>query len=96
MTIDEVKQYFEDCNYECGHQTFPIECTCRYGITWIGDWTGSFGELWRAWDLMGRCCCWVCHNHDCKEPRNEIIENCGNSCELWSKIHYCEKIKSIK
>lgn len=96
MTIDEVKQYFEDCDYECGPQTFPIECTCRYGITWIGDWTGSFGELWRAWDLMRRCCCWVCHNHDCKEPRNEIIKNCGNSCELWSKIHYCEKIKSIK
>ena len=95
MTIEEIKQYFEDRNYECGPQNFPMECTCRYGVKWTDEWTGTYGELWRAWDLMKRCCCWVCHNHDCKEPRNEVIKDCGNSCELWSRTHYCEN-KNIK
>ena len=97
MTIDEVKQYFEDNdyfednNYEESEEYIPVECTCRYGITYITEWKGSYGAIWRGWDLMRRCCCWVCHNHDCKEPRNEIIKDCGYSCELWSKKHYCEK-----
>ena len=95
MTIDEVKQYFEDNDYEESEEYIPVECTCRYGVTYTTEWKGSYGAIWRAWDLMQRCCCWVCHNHNCKEPRNEIIKNCGNSCELWSHTHYCEN-KNVK
>ena len=93
MTIEEVKQYFEDCDYECGSQTFPIEHTCRYGVKYECGWTGTYGELWRAWDLTRRCCCWVCHNYDCKEPRNEIIKDCNHNCDLWTKKPYCENKK---
>lgn len=91
MTIDEVKDFFEKRDYNYCDKFLPVECTCRYGITYTTKWNGYYGTIWRSWNLMRRCCCWVCHNHDCKEPRNEIIKNCGNSCELWSKIHYCEK-----
>lgn len=64
--------------------------TCRYGITYEVEFEGSIGAIERSFDSLTRCCCWVCHNHDCKEPRNEIIENCGHICELWIKKHYCE------
>ena len=93
MTIDEVKQYFEDNDYDESKEYIPVECTCRYGVTYTTEWKGSYGAIWRGWDLMRRCCCWVCHNHNCKEPRNEIIKNCGHICEIWAKKHYCEKIK---
>ena len=91
MTIDEVKQYFEDNDYEESKEYISVECTCRYGIIYTTKWKGSYGEIWRAWDLMRHCCCWVCHNYDCKEPRNEILDNCGHTCEIWTKKHYCEK-----
>ena len=95
MTIDEVKQYFEDNDYEESKEYISVECTCRYGVTYTTEWKGSYGSIWRGWDLMQRCCCWVCHNHNCKEPRNEVIKNCGNACELWSHTHYCEN-KNVK
>ena len=96
MTIDEVKQYFEDNDYEESKEYIPVDCTCRYGVTYTTEWKGSYGAIWRGWDLMQRCCCWVCHNHNCKEPRNEVIENCDNACELWSHTHYCEVYKLKK
>lgn len=65
--------------------------TCRYGITYDVEFIGSKGEISRACDLMTRCCCWICHNHDCQEPQNDIIENCGSVCEIWFKKHCCEK-----
>ena len=95
MTIDKVKQYFEDNDYEESKEYIPVECTCRYGVTYTTEWKGSYGAIWRCWNLMQRCCCWVCHNHNCKEPKNEVIKNCGNSCELWSHTHYCEN-KNVK
>jgi len=64
--------------------------TCRYGISYEVEFKGSIGAIERSFDSLTRCCCWVCHNHDCKEPRNEILENCGHICELWTKKHYCE------
>lgn len=90
MTIDEVKQYFEDENINVVTHYLQVEHTCRYGVTYECCWRGSYGEIWRAWDLMRRCCCWVCHNHDCKEPKNEIIKDCNHNCDLWTKVPYCE------
>lgn len=91
MTIDEVKQYFENRAYKELTHYISVECTCRYGVTYGVEFKGSYGAIWRGWDLMQKCCCWVCHNHDCEKPKNEIIENCHNSCELWFKNHPCEK-----
>ena len=34
MSIDEVKQYFEDNDYEESKEYIPVECTCRYGVTY--------------------------------------------------------------
>lgn len=65
--------------------------TCRYGISYEIEFEGTKAAILRSFDLMTRCCCWVCHNHKCKKPYNEIIENCGNVCEIWTKKHYCEK-----
>lgn len=65
--------------------------TCRYGITYDVEFIGTKSSIARGCDLMTRCCCWVCHNHDCQEPRNEIIEGCHSVCEIWFKKHCCEK-----
>ncbi len=64
--------------------------TCRYGISYEVEFKGTNGEITRGFDHCEKCCCWTCYNHDCKEPRNEILENCGHICELWTKKHYCE------
>jgi hypothetical protein len=64
--------------------------TCRYGISYEVEFKGTNGEIVRGFDHCEKCCCWTCYNHDCKEPRNEILENCGHICELWTKKHYCE------
>lgn len=64
--------------------------TCRYGVPYEVEFEGTKSAIARSFDLMTRCCCWVCHNHNCKEPHNEIIENCYEVCEIWSKKHYCE------
>ena len=52
---------------------------------------GTKGEIERGFQHCEDCCCWTCFNHDCKEPRNEIIPNCGEICEIWTKQHYCKK-----
>lgn len=65
--------------------------TCRYGITYTVTFIGAPGARMRAFELMAHCCCWVCHNRDCKTPRNEVLSDCTKVCELWTKKHYCEK-----
>lgn len=69
-------------------KTKPV--TCRYGVTYIATFNGSKGAIERGFDLMTRCCCWVCTNIDCKDPRNEKLENCGKVCELYTKVPYCQ------
>ena len=64
--------------------------TCRYGISYEVEFKGTKGEIVRGFNHCEKCCCWTCYNHDCKEPRNEIIQNCGHICEIWTKKHYCE------
>lgn len=64
--------------------------TCRYGISYEVEFKGTKGEIIRGFNHCEKCCCWTCYNHDCKEPRNEIIQNCGHICEIWTKKHYCE------
>lgn len=63
--------------------------TCRYGVEYIQEFCGTRAAIERSFALMARCCCWVCHNHECKEPHNEVIPDCGNACELWTKTPYC-------
>lgn len=64
--------------------------TCRYGVEYTVDPKGTEGEIERFCDLMSRCCCWVCHNRECKQPRNEVIKDCQNVCDLFTKTPYCE------
>lgn len=68
---------------------------CRYGVEYEVEFSGSKGACARSLKLMECCCCWVCHNHDCKEPRNEIIEVCGEVCTLLTKIPYCKTEKEL-
>ena len=63
--------------------------TCRYGITYDVEFIGTQAEIARGCQLMGRCCCWVCHNRDCKEPRNEVIKDCDKVCDIYTSIPYC-------
>lgn len=67
---------------------------CRYGVEYTVDPKGTEGEIERFCDLMSRCCCWVCHNRECKQPRNEVIKDCQNVCDLFTKTPYCE-VKEI-
>lgn len=66
---------------------------CRYGVTYIVDAKGECGAQARLVELLSRCCCWVCHNHDCKEPRNEALDDCRFPCELYTKKPWCGKVK---
>lgn len=68
------------------------EVTCRYGVTYKLDAIGpTEGSIIRLFDLMTYCCCWVCHNRDCKYPKNEIVSDCNNVCKIYTKIPYCKK-----
>ena len=69
------------------------EVKCRYGVTYKIDVKGSYGEKERFYDMMSHCCCWVCHNHECKEPRNEILLDCKKECDLFTDKPYCEREK---
>ena len=66
---------------------------CRYGIEYKVTAYGERGAQYRLFDLLGHCCCWVWHNHKCKEPRNEKLKDCGTVCKLWNskKAPFCEK-----
>ena len=73
-----------------------VTVTCRYGITYTTQFVGSKAAIARTAELMTRCCCWCCHNRKCQEPRNEILPDCHNVCELWTgDEHYCTmKVKT--
>ena len=73
-------------------ETMKTKVTCRYGVEYEVEFFGTRGACLRSVDLMKRCCCWVCHNRRCNEPRNEVLKDCNQVCELWTKQHYCEKI----
>lgn len=64
--------------------------TCRYGITYDVEFIGTKAEITRGCQLMEKCCCWVCHNHKCKEPKNEILKDCDKVCDIWTNKPYCE------
>lgn len=77
--------------------------TCRYGVTYKYEAQGSKGQLFRLKTLLENCCCWVCHNHDCKEPRNEQIPDCDPEmephlapCALFTQEPYCLRNKQNK
>lgn len=69
--------------------------TCRYGVTYTYEANGSKGARARLHDLLSRCCCFVCHNHNCTEPRDERLEECDHTendllnCTLFTKVPYC-------
>lgn len=65
--------------------------TCRYGVKYEVKARGTTGACLRLFELMTRCCCWVCHNKDCKNPRNEVIEDCNKNCKFWTHTPYCER-----
>ena len=72
------------------------EVTCRYGVTYSVMFRGTKEEITHSFDLMTKCCCWVCHNHECIEPRNEVFPECGKVCELRTKIPYChDKLNDV-
>ena len=69
--------------------------TCRYGVTYEYEVRGSYGQKVRFNNYLKICCCFCCQNHDCKEPRDERLNECDNppygilGCELYTKIPYC-------
>lgn len=68
-----------------------FEVTCRYGVTYSVELHGSEGAKWRTVDMLKKCCCFVCHNHDCKEPQDERIP-CNFECKIYgAKTPWCEK-----
>lgn len=75
--------------------------TCRYGITYTYNVTsGSKGARARLNELLSNCCCFVCHNHDCAEPRDERLDICDTmephllKCSIYTKSPYCLRKKS--
>ena len=69
------------------------EITCKYGVTYTHTFSGGKPAVDRCFDLMTRCCCWVCHNHDCTMPRNEILPDCGEVCKMYTRFPYCKAKK---
>lgn len=69
------------------------EITCRYGVTYKETLSGTAGEIGRTFDWLTRCCCWCCYNHDCKEPREEKLDEneCCEACSVFSKVRFCDK-----
>ena len=68
-----------------------FDVTCIYGVNYVVEMHGSEGAKQRTLDMLKKCCCFVCHNHDCKEPRDERIATCKNECLMWTKTPYCIK-----
>lgn len=62
---------------------------CRYGINYDVDLKGSKGAIARTANMLEKCCCFVCHNHNCDKPYDEKIE-CHNECELYFKNKPCQ------
>ena len=69
------------------------EITCRHGVKYSVTATGSGGSILRLWEMLSRCCCYVCYNRECKEPRNRKLRNCKHDCELFTREPYCQRKK---
>ena len=65
--------------------------TCRYGKTYSVRLEGSQGAKHRTIQMLQNCCCWVCYNRSCAQPKNEILPDCQNVCELYTKTPYCQR-----
>lgn len=69
-----------------------INVTCRYGIQYSINAHGSVGEINRLATMLRRCCCYVCHNHQCTEARDKRIteEHCSHRyCKVYTNVPYC-------
>ena len=66
---------------------------CRYGIEYEISFLSQYekGACVRTVNMLNQCCCFVCHNHSCKEPRDEKID-CHDECKYYWKSKPCEKI----
>ena len=62
---------------------------CRYGNTYEVELKGTKGAIARTVDMLYNCCCFVCHNHSCKAPRDEKID-CHDECKFYWKLKPCE------
>jgi len=67
--------------------------TCRYGVKYTETAYGSAGAIGRLFEMLSRCCCYVCHNHDCKQPRERKLRNCEHDCEIYTREPYCQRKK---
>ena len=65
--------------------------TCRYGVKYTVPCEGTSGEKRRLAEMLSKCCCFVCYNRLCKEPRDERLEGCQKVCLRFTKKPYCEK-----
>lgn len=63
--------------------------TCRYGKTYSVRLEGRNAEKIRAILMLQECCCWVCYNRSCAQPKNEILPDCQNVCKLFFKKAPC-------
>lgn len=68
--------------------------TCRYGVTYNTTLEGNKGEIERTTTMLSKSCCWVCFNHNCDEPHDEPIPDCGQVCAIWTKTPYCTSQKN--
>lgn len=66
------------------------EIKCRHGVTYKVEFSGSKAAIARTIKMLENCCCYVCYNRDCIQPRTGKQE-CKNECELYTKDKYCEK-----
>lgn len=68
--------------------------TCRHGVTYSVTANGSSGAILRLWEMLSRCCCFVCYNHNCKTPHLRKLRNCKHDCELYTRTPYCQRKKA--
>lgn len=67
-----------------------IKVKCRHGVEYSLLARGTQGEVRRLKEMLSNCCCYVCHNRECKQGRIGKQE-CKNECELFTKNKYCER-----
>jgi hypothetical protein len=65
--------------------------TCRYGVHHNVVIKGNKAAVQRTIDMLSQCCCFVCFNHNCNNPKDEKIDGCNNVCKLFTNTPYCKK-----
>ena len=65
--------------------------TCRYGKIYSVRLQGRNAEKIRTIRMLERCCCWVCYNRGCQQPKNEALPDCNTVCELFTRTPYCQR-----